>query len=214
MAKPPADSRRAAVCDWLTANGINPNHVPVDSDLTIEVTEQGRVIRFEAFVLNDDGHPQIDERGQHAVREVRTTPLHQEPPEWWEPYQKPTREQLTADLDGAYREHAHLVALLAAMTDGALIAPAPDVDEPGWQIAYLTIGGRQATWHISPRDADLFAHVEPVEPDDPRAQWDGHTTEEKYAHIAALTTELMQRCGPACAEQHTETGRCAIAKER
>lgn len=117
-------------------------------------------------------------------------------------------ERATAERDDAYRERAHLVALLAAMTDGAVIAPAADVDELGWQIAYLTLGSRQASWHISPRDADLVAHIEPVEPGDPRAQWDGHTTEEKYAHIAALTAELMQRCGPACAEGHTYTGRC------
>ncbi|WP_260616712.1 hypothetical protein [Streptomyces sp. WAC04189] len=117
-------------------------------------------------------------------------------------------QQAEAERDGAYRERAHLVALLAAMTDGAVIAPAPDVDEPGWQIAYLTIGGHQATWHISPRDADLVAHIEPVEPDDPRAQWDGHSTELKYARIAAHTAELAERCGPACAEGHTYTGRC------
>ena len=49
---------------------------------------------------------------------------------------------LTAQRDGAYRERAHLVALLAAMTESAVIAPAPDVEEPGWQIAYLRIGGR------------------------------------------------------------------------
>lgn len=117
-------------------------------------------------------------------------------------------EQTEAERDGAYRERAHLVALLAAMTDGAVIAPAPDVEEPGWQIAYLTIGGHQATWHISPRDADLVAHIEPVDPGDPRAQWDGHSTELKYARIAAYTAELTERCGPACAEGHTYTGRC------
>lgn len=88
------------------------------------------------------------------------------------------------ERDGAYRERAHLVALLAAMTDGAVIAPAPDVDEPGWQIVYLTIGGRQASWHISPRDGDLFARVEHVDGGlDLRAIWDGHTTAEKYERI-------------------------------
>lgn len=111
------------------------------------------------------------------------------------------------ERDGAYRERAHLVALLAATTDQAVITPALDLDEPGWWIVYLNLGGRQASWHIAPRDAGLFAHVERVEPDDPRAQWDGHTTEEKYAGIAAHTAELAQPCGPARAEQHTETGR-------
>ncbi|MEU6279763.1 hypothetical protein [Streptomyces sp. NPDC047028] len=119
-----------------------------------------------------------------------------------------------AERDRAYRERAHLVALLAAMTDGAVTAPAPDVDEPGWQIVYLHLGGHQASWHISPRDADLFTHVERVDVTDPRAQWDGHTTEDKYAGIAAWTAELAQRCGPACAEMHTETGRCEIARNR
>ncbi|WP_394425484.1 hypothetical protein [Streptomyces sp. SGAir0957] len=50
--------------------------------------------------------------------------------------------------------------------------------------------------------------------DDPRAQWDGHTAEQKYAGIAAHTAELAARCGPECSEQHTETGRCEIARNR
>jgi len=131
-----------------------------------------------------------------------------------EPDWEAAAKRAETERDGAYRERAHLVALLAAMTPGAVIAPAPDVDEPGWQITYLTIGGRQASWHISPRDADLFAHLEAVEADDPRAQWNGHTTEEKYEGIAAHTVELMQQCGPECSEQHTEVGRCEIARNR
>jgi len=113
-----------------------------------------------------------------------------------------------AERDGAYRERAHLVALLAAMTDGAVIAPAPDVDEPGWQIAYLKIGGRQASWHISPRDADLFEQVEHVTADHPRAQWDGHTTDDKYARIRQHTRLLWRSCGPECAEMHRGGHHC------
>ncbi|MFF9043306.1 hypothetical protein [Streptomyces parvulus] len=122
-------------------------------------------------------------------------------------------EDAEAERDGAYRERAHLVALLAAMTDGAVIAPAPDVEEPGWQIAYLTIGGRQASWHISPRDGALFADVEHVPGDDPRARWDGHSTDDKYARIRQHTRLLARRCGPACAEAHTYTGRCEGAHQ-
>ncbi|CAL9598641.1 hypothetical protein [Streptomyces sp. enrichment culture] len=117
------------------------------------------------------------------------------------------------ERDGAYGERAHLVALLAAMTDGAVIAPAVDVAEPGWQIVYLTIGGRQASWHISPRDAGLFDDVEHVSADDPRAHWDGHSTEDKYARIRQHTRRLARRCGPACAEAHTYTGRCEGAHQ-
>lgn len=113
------------------------------------------------------------------------------------------------ERDGAYRERAHLVALLAAMTDGAVIAPALDIDdEPGWQIAYLTIGGRQASWHISPRDAELFEHVPHVPADDPRARWDGHTTDDKYDGIRQQTVSLWRQCGPECAEMHRFEGRC------
>ncbi|MEV7358187.1 hypothetical protein [Kitasatospora sp. NPDC091276] len=95
-----------------------------------------------------------------------------------------------ADRDGAYRERAHLTAWLATIHP-AVIAPATDIDEPGWQLLYVTVGGQQLSWHIHPRDADLYTHVEHVDPTDPRAQWDGHTTTEKYATIRGLTfTEL------------------------
>ncbi len=93
------------------------------------------------------------------------------------------------ERDGAYRERAHLVALLASLHP-SVIAPAPDVDEDGWQILYLRIGGKQASWHIAPRDAELFDHVEHVPVDDRRAQWDGHTTEQKYAHIRQHAARL------------------------
>ena len=118
------------------------------------------------------------------------------------------RQQAEAARDGAYSERSHLEALLAAMTPGAVVAPASDVDEPGWQILYLIIGGRQASWHISPADAALFDQVPHVAVDDPRAQWDGHTTDDKYAGIREHTRLLWQKCGPECSEGHTHTGRC------
>ncbi|WP_199566423.1 hypothetical protein [Streptomyces corynorhini] len=91
-----------------------------------------------------------------------------------------------AERDGAYRERAHLVAWLAALHP-AVIAPAPDVAEDGWHIVYITAGTWQMSWHIAPRDAALFADVEHVDADDPRAQWDGHTTEQKYDRIRQHT---------------------------
>lgn len=95
-------------------------------------------------------------------------------------------EQARQQTDVAYRERAQLTAWLAALHP-AVIAPAPDVDEPGWQILYLYAHGRQMSWHIHPRDAELYTHVERVSADDPRAQWDGHTTEQKYEAIRAAT---------------------------
>lgn len=96
---------------------------------------------------------------------------------------------LTKERDGAYRERAHLLALLAALHP-SVIAPAPDVDEDGCQILYLRIDGKQASWHIHPDDTHLFIRVEQVAADDRRAQWDGHTTEQKYTHIGQHTARL------------------------
>lgn len=98
-------------------------------------------------------------------------------------------------IDGAYRERAHLVALLAALNPSVL-APAGDVGEPGWSIVYVYLHGdaaSQLSWHISPRDVGLFQHVERVTADDPRAQWDGHSTETKYELIRIATAKLGRR---------------------
>ncbi|MEV8042420.1 hypothetical protein AB0P02_01065 [Streptomyces griseoluteus] len=87
------------------------------------------------------------------------------------------------ERDTAYRERAQLLAWLAALHPTTVITQSPDVDEPGWQLLYLTAGGWQMSWHIHPRDADLFEYVTVVDVTDPRAQWDGHGTLEKYARI-------------------------------
>lgn len=73
---------------------------------------------------------------------------------------------------------------------------------------YITVGVRQLSWHIHPRDADLYRHVEHVPADDPRAQWDGHTTAEKYEAIREMTFgELRGPVGTpliCCDERHQE----------
>lgn len=102
------------------------------------------------------------------------------------------RHQAEQQRDGAYRERAQLLAWLAALHP-AVRTLAPDTTEPGWQILYLnpTTGG-QMSWHIAPRDIELFDHVEyvPAGAGDQRAMWDGHTTEAKYERIADLTRFL------------------------
>jgi hypothetical protein len=95
------EGRRKTLCDWLTANGIDPVNVPVDSDLTITTEPDGtRAIRYQAFVL-DDGRKILDERSQGPAIETRTAPLVVDPPTWWQPHEKPTREQLASDLKKA-----------------------------------------------------------------------------------------------------------------
>lgn len=91
-------SRRAALCDWLTANNIDPNLVLTDADLTIEDTDEGRVIRVEVCVVDEGGRKTLGERGPIAT-EIRTVPLAVEPPAWFEPYEKPTRAQLLAAVE-------------------------------------------------------------------------------------------------------------------
>ncbi|MFJ2174364.1 hypothetical protein ACIOHE_15800 [Streptomyces sp. NPDC087851] len=114
--------------------------------------------------------------------------------------------RLAEERDGAYRERAHLVAWIAALHP-AVIAPAPDVDEDGWQIVYITVGDWQMSWHISPRDAALFKDIEHVRADDPRALWDGHTTEAKYVRIRQHTRVVhINRRLQSRRNKHAETG--------
>lgn len=95
------------------------------------------------------------------------------------------RRELRDQRDGAYRERAQLLAWLATIAP-AVLAPAPDVDEDGWCLLFLYTPQGQLSWHISPNDTGLFEHAQRVQPDDPRAWWDGHTTEEKYQRIRTM----------------------------
>lgn len=80
-----------------------------------------------------------------------------------------------------YRERAHLVAFLAATYDSTI--GFTDPNEPDWAVVTISTPEGQMTWHISPDDMDLFGHVD----DHPDAYYDGHTTEEKYERLRALT---------------------------
>lgn len=93
--------------------------------------------------------------------------------------------QIEAERDGAYRERAQLLAWLATLVP-SVITPAADVYEDGWRLLFLHTPQGQLSWHIHPRDVPLFDHVQQVPDGDPRGQWDGHTTEEKYGRIRAL----------------------------
>jgi hypothetical protein len=93
----------------------------------------------------------------------------------------------TPETAAVYRERAELLAWLAA-THPAVITPATDIEEPGWLLLFITAAGHQMSWHIHPRDVTLFEHVEHVEPEDPRAHWDGHSSVEKYQRIRQIIT--------------------------
>ncbi|MFF4504225.1 hypothetical protein [Streptomyces sp. NPDC001401] len=89
---------------------------------------------------------------------------------------------------GVYRERAHLLGWLASLHHhNAFLTAATGVDEPGWKLLHLNIAGHKLSWHIAPRDIELFDHVMTVPFTEPRGEWDGSTTDEKYQHIRLLT---------------------------
>lgn len=116
------------------------------------------------------------------------------------------------EIRSLYRERADLLALLAAHYP-AVIIPAPDTDDGGdvdgggWALLFLDLPTGQASWYIAPRDHDLIQHVEVVGHEDPRAQWDGHLTEEKYDRIRDYTRMLAT--GLPLAERHADLERRA-----
>ena len=86
--------------------------------------------------------------------------------------------------DLIYRERHHVVAHLAAMYPAVMVLNA-DEDEPDWPILYITLPTGQVSWHIAPRDMDLFRHV-PLG----NAVWDGHDVVEKYERLDRHTQAL------------------------
>jgi hypothetical protein len=97
--------------------------------------------------------------------------------------------QAEAARDGAYRERAHLVALLAAQYPSWC---GVDADAPDWPVVYVELPTGQCGWHISPDDwAELFAHLSLVCDDG----WDGHSTEEKYRRIDEFARQLAKAAG-------------------
>lgn len=123
-------NRRVALCAWLADNGISPNDVPQDADITIDKGPTGRFLRCEVYDRDKDGHLQTD-----VATMVVNVPLKVDPPEWWQPQIKPTRDELlevlsrvqqlterwkyTADRKGGPRQE-----LLQCLGDYA-VPPAP-----------------------------------------------------------------------------------------
>lgn len=89
-----AQGRTDAVQAWVRANGIEPNTVPVDADMTIEDGQDGRVIRYAAYALSDSGAKLADPlRNGASRREERVVPLVVEPPADWPVYAAPPRKE-------------------------------------------------------------------------------------------------------------------------
>lgn len=92
-------------------------------------------------------------------------------------------------LSAAYRERAHLVALLAAEYPSHIGHNDPFA--PDWAVVTVELPTGQGCWHISADDKDLFQHIPPT-PHYARG-WDGHTTDEKYRRIRELAADTYTR---------------------
>lgn len=173
-----ATDRRQAICDWLAANGIDPNYVPRDTDLTIETDDRGqRLIKCEAFVRQADGSLTLDEHGTDAARETRTVPLTVEPPEWWKPHVKPTRDELIEQLAAV---RAELDALHQGEETYRDEATVPTPAQWIWRWTRLTPEKR----------LEVAAHLEETRSRAGRCFFENHD-----ATIAELRSQLSARTG-------------------
>lgn len=83
--------RREAMAAWLTANGVDPNDVPLHADITVDDQNGQRVIRYEAFQRDGNGDIFVADGGTGAAVEERTTLLTTEPPAELAPHVDPPR---------------------------------------------------------------------------------------------------------------------------
>lgn len=90
--------------------------------------------------------------------------------------------ELEAQKDGAYQERDRLVAALSKLFPATLARHEGADWEDEWRnIVFIDLPTGQASWHIHDSELPQFAHLSQSNP-----KWDGHTTEEKYARLAAL----------------------------
>ena len=87
-----AQGRAEEISAWVTANGVDPDDVSTDHDLTVEAGPNYRVIRYRAYLRALDGCKyHVD--GVGPATEERTVPLVVEPPDGWPVYALVDREE-------------------------------------------------------------------------------------------------------------------------
>lgn len=86
-------------------------------------------------------------------------------------------------VDAAYLERNQLVRALATLfPSGVAKTPIEGWDPEWFNCAYIDLPTGQASWHFHDRESWLFEHLPSYE-----KPWDGHTTEEKYERLLALS---------------------------
>ncbi|MFD7793582.1 hypothetical protein [Streptomyces sp. NPDC059759] len=72
------------VYQWCRSNGIEPRDVPVHSEMVIEDSAFGLVIRYEAYLTNEEGRRYVDpDHVDQAAMAARTAVLLVAPPNDW-----------------------------------------------------------------------------------------------------------------------------------
>lgn len=90
--------------------------------------------------------------------------------------------------DGAYLERNQVVATLAKCFPSGIARTAIDGWDEEWHgCVYIDLPTGQVSWHYHDSHAHLFAGLPPY-----NRAWDGHSTEEKYQRLAALTPQPAQ----------------------
>ncbi|MGW3416473.1 hypothetical protein [Streptomyces phaeochromogenes] len=71
----------SAVAEWLRANDVDPDDVPIEGPIAIECDPlEGRSIRYAAMVRSNEGRILHDSQTDGPKVEERTAPLQVEPP--------------------------------------------------------------------------------------------------------------------------------------
>ncbi len=97
-----------------------------------------------------------------------------------------------AEKNGAYLERNRVVAALAKCFPSGTARTAIEGWSEDWHgCVYIDLPTGQVSWHYHDSQAYLFADLPPY-----TKPWDGHSTEEKYARVAALTAASDTR--PCC----------------
>lgn len=106
----------------------------------------------------------------------------------WEPTEVERElSEMRKQKDDAYLERNRVVAALASCYPSGIAKTAI----PGWSkdwhgCVYIDLPTGQVSWHYHDSHAHLFAGLPPYD-----KPWDGHTTEEKYRRLEALSGPEM-----------------------
>ena len=128
------------------------------------------------------------------AREAGAIPIHKSPKEVAvvgneaiERFAELVRADEREATNNAYRERNQLVALLSTLFPSGKAKTAIEGWDEAWHgCVYIDFPWGQASWHYHTDDEWMFERLPPY-----TEEWDGHTTEAKYAMIALA---IRARC--------------------